>query len=172
MTSQLRVDKIVPVDGVPNGGGGGIVQVVNAINQTTRSNNSHSITNGTWQFTGTTATITPKFSSSKILITGDQSFFWQTNGGGEQGCGIRIYRESTAITTNTGFSGLYINTGNADNNRVHGYQHVQKLDSPNTTNAVTYNFYGYFWTDDWTSIEYQYSGDQSPSTITLMEISA
>ena len=27
MSSELRVDKIVPVDGVPTGGGGGIVQV-------------------------------------------------------------------------------------------------------------------------------------------------
>ena len=172
MTSQLRVDKIVPVDGVPSGGGGGIVQVVNAINTTVRSNTTHSITNGSWQFTGTTATITPKFSSSKILITGEQSIFWQTDAGGEQGCGIRIYRESTAITTNSGYSGVYINSGNSDNNRFHGYHHVQKLDSPNTTNAVTYNFYGYYWTSDWTSLEYQYGGTACPSTITLMEISA
>ena len=27
MSSELRVDKIVPVDGVPTGGGGGIVQI-------------------------------------------------------------------------------------------------------------------------------------------------
>ena len=31
MTSELRVDKIVPVDGVPTGGGGGIIQVVQTI---------------------------------------------------------------------------------------------------------------------------------------------
>ena len=30
MSSQLRVDKIVPVDGAPTGGGGGIIQVVQA----------------------------------------------------------------------------------------------------------------------------------------------
>ena len=28
MASQLRVDKILPVDGAPTGGGGGIIQVV------------------------------------------------------------------------------------------------------------------------------------------------
>ena len=28
MSSQLRVDKILPVDGAPTGGGGGIIQVV------------------------------------------------------------------------------------------------------------------------------------------------
>ena len=27
MSSQLRVDKIVPVDGAPTGGGGGIAQI-------------------------------------------------------------------------------------------------------------------------------------------------
>ena len=174
MASELRVDKIIPTSGVPTGGGGGIIQVVSAINVTQRSNSTHSLTNGQWQFTGTTATITPKFSSSKILVTFDQSFFWQTNGGGEQGCGIRIYRGNSAITTNSGYSGFYINTGNADNNRVHTYQHGQKLDSPSTTSAVTYNLYGYFWSSDWTDIRYQYDdgNDDSPSTITLMEISA
>ena len=27
MSSQLRVDKILPVDGAPTGGGGGIIQI-------------------------------------------------------------------------------------------------------------------------------------------------
>ena len=27
MASELRVDKIVPTDGVPTGGGGGIIQI-------------------------------------------------------------------------------------------------------------------------------------------------
>ena len=30
MSSQLRVDKILPVDGAPTDGGGGIIQVVQA----------------------------------------------------------------------------------------------------------------------------------------------
>tara|TARA_A100001035_G_scaffold206271_1_gene166342 strand:+ start:1333 stop:1854 length:522 start_codon:yes stop_codon:yes gene_type:complete len=171
--SELRTNRIVPRDGLPSGASGGVIQVVTAINTVQRSNTSHSITNGQWQFTGTTATITPTRSDSKILITFDQSFFWQTNAGGNQGCGIRIYRGSTAITTNSGYSGHYIDTGNANNNRVHSYQHGQKLDSPATTSAVTYNLYGYFWTSDWTNLRYQYNdgNDDSPSTITLMEIS-
>ena len=31
MASQLRVDKIVPVDGAPSGGGGGIIKVVQVV---------------------------------------------------------------------------------------------------------------------------------------------
>ena len=169
--SELRTNRIVPRDGLPSGASGGVIQVVTAENTVARSNTSHSITDGTWQFTGTTATITPTRSDSKILITFDQSFFWQTNAGGAQGVGIRIYRGSTAITTTNGFPGLYINSGDASNNRVHSYIHGQKLDSPATTSAVTYNLYGRFWTDDWTSLQYQYGNTESPSTITLMEIS-
>ena len=34
MASELRVDKIIPYDGVPSGGGGGIIQVVQDTNST------------------------------------------------------------------------------------------------------------------------------------------
>ena len=153
-----------------NSPSGNVIQTVQGIR---RSPWSSSVGSSNVQI-GLTATITPKFSSSKILVTFDQSFFWQTSGGGQQGCGIRIYRGNSAITTNSGYSGLYLDSGDASNQRIHSYQHGQKLDSPNTTSAVTYNLYGYFWTNDWTSLLYQYNdgNDDSPSTITLMEISA
>ena len=183
MTSRIIVDQLEGKPGsgnivtVPTGhtlyAPGSVIQVVQEINAVERTNGgTYNITNGQWQFTGTTATITPKFATSKILITINQSFFWQTDGGGSQGCGIRIYRGSSAITNHAGWSGLYVETGNASNNRVHSYQNYSHLDSPNTTSAVTYNLYGYFWTSDWTSLRYQYidgSGD-SKSSITLMEI--
>ena len=31
MASELRVDKIIPYDGVPSGGGGGIIQTVQTV---------------------------------------------------------------------------------------------------------------------------------------------
>ena len=183
MTSRLIVDQLEGKPGsgnivtVPTGhtlyAPGAVIQVVHEINDVQRTDGgTYNITNGQWQFTGTTATITPKFATSKILITFHQTFFWQTNGGGSQGCGIRIYRGSTAITTTNGYAGLYIDTGDASNNRVHSAQDGTHLDSPNTTSPVTYNLYGRYWTSDWTSLEYQYNdgNDDSPSTITLMEI--
>lgn len=182
MTSRLIVDQLEGkaasgnVVTVPTGhtlySPGAVIQVVHVTNSVQRSSGSDSITNDSWQFTGTTATITPKFATSKILITFHQTFFWQTNGGGNNGCGIRIYRDTTAITTTNGFAGLYIDTGDASNNRVHSAQDGTHLDSPNTTSAVTYNLYGYFWTSDWTDLRYQYNNGESPSTITLMEIGA
>ena len=47
MSSELRVDKIVPVDGVPTGGGGGIIQVVNAIKTDTFSTGANMQTKAT-----------------------------------------------------------------------------------------------------------------------------
>ena len=44
MSSQLRVDKILPVDGAPTGGGGGIIQVVQATLDTKTSTTSTSYT--------------------------------------------------------------------------------------------------------------------------------
>ena len=66
MSSQLRVDKIIPVDGVPTGGGGGIIQVVQTIkkDQFTTANNTSNYTD----ITGLSATITPKFNTSKIMV--------------------------------------------------------------------------------------------------------
>ena len=64
MTSELRVDRIVPVDGVPTGGGGGIVQT--AVGRLT----SHfaDSTNQSYMASNLIATITPRFSNSKFFV--------------------------------------------------------------------------------------------------------
>ena len=63
MTSQLRVDKIIPVDGVPTSGGGGIIQITQSQDGKEQVNfNTDSETDLM------TAQITPKFATSKILI--------------------------------------------------------------------------------------------------------
>lgn len=149
---------------------GHVVQTVYALNTTQKSSATDGITNGAWQATGTSATITPKSATSKILVRIEQSFFYQTDTGGAQGIGIRIYRGSTAITTKNGFASFYLDTGDASNNRHHGYDNSMVLDSPSTTSAVTYSVYGYWWTSDFTDLRYQYDNDQSPSVILLQEI--
>lgn len=73
MTSELRVDRIVPVEGVPSDSGtnplylgaGGVVQVVYAQTRTQQSTTSTSFVDATGLFVD----ITPKFSTSKMLIT-------------------------------------------------------------------------------------------------------
>ena len=64
MASELRVDKIVPVDGVPTGGGGGIVQIKSTHITAAFTTQSETYTD----ITGHSVTITPKFNTSKILI--------------------------------------------------------------------------------------------------------
>ena len=66
MTSKLRVDSILPVDGPPTDGGGGIIQVKQAFKTDTQSSASSTPVD----ITGLSVTITPKFSTSKLMITG------------------------------------------------------------------------------------------------------
>ena len=65
MASELRVDKIIPTAGVPTGGGGGIIQIKQAYktDQTTMSSTSMA------DISGLSVSITPKFTTSKILVT-------------------------------------------------------------------------------------------------------
>ena len=66
MSSELRVDRIIPVDGAPTGGGGSIIQMKQA-----RKTDTQSTTSATRvDISGLSVTITPKFSTSKLWITG------------------------------------------------------------------------------------------------------
>ena len=66
MASELRVDKIVPTDGVPTGGGGGIVQVKQSLYNTYSSSNTNTSMSA---ISGWTVVITPKFNTSKMFVT-------------------------------------------------------------------------------------------------------
>ena len=67
MSSELRVDKIIPTGGVPTGGGGGIIQIKTALKTDAFSTSSTSFTD----ITGLSVTLTPKFSTSKVFISFD-----------------------------------------------------------------------------------------------------
>ena len=64
MASQLRVDKILPVAGAPTDGGGGIVQVVYAEDNTAASLGNFTNTGADSPVNIMSASITPKFSTS------------------------------------------------------------------------------------------------------------
>ena len=163
MSSQLRVDKILPVDGAPSGGGGGIIQVINTIKTDTFSTSANLNTKET--ITGLTATITPKFNTSKILIQ-------HTN----TACGTRdasthyelyINRNSTRIHTIGTYIGLSVSTDVC-------FPTMCYMDSPGTTSAVTYNMIAlrkqgsancYFNLDNGGSISHN-------AVLMLMEVSA
>ena len=183
MSSELRVDKIKPVDGIaadsgtePGGTasqltyGGGIIQIVQfsqGIGQVNSTNTS--------QFdTGLTCTITPKFNTSKILVQTTQPFLYNTTT--VQGFRTFLLRGSTIIT----MLETYASGGDEWKFASHNMLY---LDSPATTSAVTYKtqgqnpsssghlLYNYNWQTESTSLG-NLTGYGTRSTMILMEVSA
>ena len=177
MSSQLRVDKILPVDGAPTSGGGGIVQVVQTVKTDSFSTTSTSLVD----ITGFSVTITPKFTSSKVLVI--VNIGMAANSAASATC-FALLRGSTNIVSNT--SGGFTDTSNcfaaaggggtSDNERKTISPSITFLDSPSTTSATTYKCQmlaggggsntGFF--NQWGT-----NTDQAAvSTITAMEVSA
>ena len=140
MASQLRVDKIVPVDGAPSGGGGGIIQVQSATITNTFDNDQETFVD----VTGVTVTITPKFNTSKILL----SFTSMYDSYSGQRTYVTIYRSIGGGTASNivGGRGL-VEIWNNDH-RIQATTTAQYLDSPNTTSAITYTVYAQVSTGD------------------------
>ena len=136
MSSQLRVDKILPVDGAPTNGGGGIIQVIQTIKKD-QFETSTTVGSGYADITGLSATITPKFNTSKIMV---EANIYNSNNNAVNF--FRVLRGSTFIEQPSGTS-----SGGANYN-AHGFSYfdhqfqdtcvIKILDSPATTSATTY----------------------------------
>ena len=183
MASELRVDKIIPVDGIatdsgtePGGTasqltyGGGIIQIVQFCQGLGQVNSPNSN-----QFdTGLTCTITPKFNTSKILVQTTQPIVYNTTTA--QSFRTFLLRGSTIITMHETFA-------NGGGEWKFGSHNMLYLDSPATTSAVTYKtqgqnpsssghqLYNYDWQTDSTSLG-NLTGYGTRSTMILMEVSA
>ena len=176
MTSQIRVDSIVPTTGVPTGGGGGIVQIKSVTKTDTFTTTSSSFID----ITGLSVSITPKSSSNKILIqvhvTGDGRAT-------QSRANFRLMRDSSAICIgdtagSRGRSTFAIYRPNDD--QTPGAASMVHLDSPATTSAVTYKLQivsgngggntvsvnrAHYWSDN-------FAHAATVSSITVMEVSA
>ena len=135
--SQIKVNSIIPVAGVPTGGGGGIVQI-----KQTFISDVKSFTANTYTWTdmpGFNCTIAPTSSSSKIMILVGIGAIHQ------EGASIlgKIVRGSTDIgigdadgnRMRCGFRMLGADVVNANHSQSFNYTF---LDSPATTSATTY----------------------------------
>ena len=136
MASQLRVDKIVPVDGAPSGGGGGIVQVKCTTKQDMFSTSSTSFVD----ITGLNVSITPKFSTSKMLVT------VHVFANCEDASILRLMFDSTAVGNGTASDQDANHQGFAmvrqdDGNLGSGYG-IQLLHTPGDTSSHTYKIQG------------------------------
>ena len=175
MSSQLRVDKILPVDGAPTNGGGGIIQVKMGT-FTDRFNT----TSSTMVDTGLSVSITPKFATSKILVNVSLGSF--ANGTALKTAFMNIVRDSTNVIVGDADTGHEVTA--CVNTRASGYASGTQipvsfmvLDSPATTSSVTYKVQASRGTDSGTVyLNYPESDDSyganTASTIVVMEVSA
>ena len=170
MSSQLRVDKIVPVDGAPTGGGGGIIQIKQTFLNTAVTGTS--INSGFADIAGMSVSITPKFNTSKIFVMITLGSISSAAG---ISVGFRLLRDSTLIgnasdtTLQSGFTNIYEGGNSSLFSASHNF-----LDSPSTTSAITYklqwrNSSGTTYLNRYSGSSDSYNGS---STITAMEVSA
>jgi hypothetical protein len=138
---------------------GSILQVVSA-----NSTSSTTTSSSSFVTTGLTASITPKFSTSKVLILvscGADNF---ASGGQAT---FTVYKNSTnlAPSPSNGFGDLY-----SASSRTQAFVSVNYLDSPATTSSTAYTLY--FASTNGSSVIFNNSNATTAqaATITLMEI--
>ena len=135
MASKLRVNQIEPVDGIPTGGGGGIIQI--KMTQTINSGSQWSTTSGSYvDITGYNCSITPTSTTSKILVTLNPIFLLNNGSGTSQKVALKLLRDSTSLLDQNDFCSHQVGNAEADYLGVAGY--FQYLDSPSSTSALTY----------------------------------
>jgi hypothetical protein len=142
MTSKLKTDVLETVSGsgtialtnqlsgmtsasVPSGS---VLQLIQGTYSTTTT-----LSTTTYTDSGLSATITPSYTSSKILV------MWTTHAklddGVGQGWGCKLMRNTTAVYTDGTNYRTYNNSNGGDTRLTIPISH---LDSPSTTSAITY----------------------------------
>ena len=176
--SQIKVNSIVPVGGLPSGANGGIIQVVQATQTSEVSTTGTSFVD-----TGLSGSITPTSTSSKILVIVTQRFFIARSTD-QARAGFQLLRGSTVILTgpNTASGSEPGGEGFSSANgpgaiQFAGAYSCSFLDSPSTTSATTYKTQ---FANNQSSASptifinslSNNSGEDGVSTITLFEVTA
>jgi len=151
---------ISATDGLSSPQTGSVLQVVNATYSSIVGNAT-----STYADTGLTATITPKFATSKILVLVDQNGVGKSVANAGNGVDIKLLRSSTTLIQLSYYAGY---TGSALVNNV-GSVSTNYLDSPATTSSTTYKTQ--FSNPNNSATAYVQNSNET-STITLMEIAA
>jgi hypothetical protein len=148
---------IVPASALP---AGSVIQVVQNYLEF-----GVSTTSGTAVTTGLTATITPRFSTSKILVSIFANGVQKVAGNGANGVILWVYKNGSNLQR----IGEYIGYTNSSLTNDIGSAGINYLDSPATTSATTYTLF--FGSNVSGQVVYINAGGDY-STITLMEIQA
>ena len=177
MASELRVDRIIPVNGVPTGGGGGIIQVVQAVKTSQTESSAATDTRVDLEFT---VSITPTRSDSKILISLN-SFSLRTRSKSTSALLILSRKigsgSFTDLVVTAEYAGLFGPGTSSDASTQEVYPNIMLLDSPNTTSSLTYKLEG-MRKNGSANVAYNHissgsyvSGIYSKATLTAMEVS-
>ena len=142
------------------GTAGTVLQVVSTTTSTPVSSSTTALAD-----TGLTATITPKFATSKILVLVNQSGLYKSNGNSVSGVAVRLLRGASIIANLADPVGY---TGTASTLYC-GTVSISYYDNPATTSAITYKTQ-FANNGAASSVSVQVSSEVS--TITLMEIAA
>ena len=139
MSSELRVDRIIPVNGVPTNGGGSILQIMPVYGL---ANTLTTSTTSGYASMGLSGTITPLRTDSKIYISINVVFCGDVDNDsqGYVTVGFNVRRaigsgSPTDIFTMGGSSEV-IDLGGQSRFRTTNWNFI---DSPNTTEQVTYD---------------------------------
>ena len=139
--SQLKVNSIVPVGGLPSGAKGGIIQVKQNIKTDTSSFNA-STGNFSGNIAGLTETITTQSSSSQVLIVLCTNLSTSTG----QRCTFRILRGSTVLSVGDASGdvvrGIVPSICPSDNDSRSVPVTMMMLDAPGSAATHTYNVQG------------------------------
>ena len=170
MASILKTDKIegVTASGTVQMPAGYIVQTQSSVITATTAHTTTTYTDSI------SATITPKFSTSKIMV-------WATTSGfGEATSTTYIWFASRLVRVVGGTTTAIFNDHTATNSLMHGwgsrsssgnvesstYETLQFLDSPNTTSEITYKVQ----TAGRSGVAISINARSTSSAITMMEI--
>ena len=143
MASELRVDKIVPYDGVPsdsgsNRYGGGIVQIL----QHTDSTSYGPTTSQSFQKGPQTPTFTLKNPTSKVKVTANFMVYADARYGGYLSAACALYRGSVASGTRitSGSQPMQFASGAGTIEYYIAFQTLTFLDAPggNTTYSLAF----------------------------------
>jgi hypothetical protein len=161
LSSGGNANKIIVPSGQTLHAPGHVIQVVSATHQTQATT-----TGAAFVDTGLTASITPKFSSSKVFITVSQAFsLTQASSGQYQGNLIIADGSNNLLFGGSGYDQFRIK----DMIAFHWQTNLQLLHSPNTTSSFTYKTRMKTTSGTGVAVFAQYAG-AAPSSITLMEI--
>ena len=166
--SQIKVNSIIPVSGVPTGGGGGIIQIKQTF-KTDKTSQTGTGSSNFFDISGMSVTITPTSSTSKIFIAWVCSVGCSLNGRNNF---IRLLRGSTVIGNSTAGSSENGQAEDRTSTDVCRPYNMMFLDSPATTSATTYKMQWACENGVYHLNTDHHEGQGAVSHITAMEVSA